>query len=442
VKSFSLAQGVLMTEYNVALLQALILYHAPYFLSEDENERASANMFLGTIVNITRQIGFFTVDLEHFETEIQVPPEPHTPNDLDLYWRRWIQLETRRRTGYLVFHLDTVSALESNIPCILSACELALIPLPAPDTVWKAETSEDWLKAVQKYRPMTLDEAMRRIFFLPTYGSFNALHEKSDTKFYNLLNETEYGPFARVSMILTLLRGIMDIGEGKRDRGDWRDLTDLWVSCSWLKPGKKMLDSSGQDLGSVTREGLRDRFAQGLEKWRQGWDFDPLCPSSTLGQMSSSVSNVSGTLSASGTSPTSTGSGSGADDEPGKFKMNYCEEGLPYYWLAQALLNILQNAPPAEPGWNTFATNGGPGGVKYAEMLKTARTFSRMGEGVGAMAALTGQGGFGGWGTGGVGAGLSGGGMGLGLGGMGGGINGYSGLAGLGGGGLRSFLNL
>lgn len=52
VKSFSLAKGVLMTEYNVALLQALILYHAPNFLSEDERERASANMFLGTIVNV------------------------------------------------------------------------------------------------------------------------------------------------------------------------------------------------------------------------------------------------------------------------------------------------------------------------------------------------------------------------------------------------------
>jgi hypothetical protein len=41
-----------MTEYNVALLQALILYHAPYFLSEDDGERACANMFLGTIVNV------------------------------------------------------------------------------------------------------------------------------------------------------------------------------------------------------------------------------------------------------------------------------------------------------------------------------------------------------------------------------------------------------
>lgn len=53
VKSFYLAKGMLMTEFNVALLQALILYHTPNFLSENERERASSNMFTGTIVNVS-----------------------------------------------------------------------------------------------------------------------------------------------------------------------------------------------------------------------------------------------------------------------------------------------------------------------------------------------------------------------------------------------------
>ena len=183
-------------------------------------------------------------------------------------WRRWIQFETRRRTAYLLHHLDTVSALESNVPCILTVCEVSNIPLPAPDTLWKAETAEDWLRAVKKYRPMTLDEAMRRMFFLPTFGAFDALHEQADTKFYNLLNESALGPFARVAMMLCLLRGIIDVGEGKRDHGDWRDLTDLWVSCSWLKPSTKMLSSNGEDLGPLTQEGLRGRFTLSLERVR------------------------------------------------------------------------------------------------------------------------------------------------------------------------------
>jgi hypothetical protein len=81
-----------------------------------------------------------------------------------------------------------------------------------------------------------------------------------------LLNQVTLGPFARVALVITLLRGIMDIGEGKRDRGDWRDLTDLWLNCNWLRPGKKMLDSQGNDLGQVSEASLRDRFASGLER--------------------------------------------------------------------------------------------------------------------------------------------------------------------------------
>ncbi|OCF33207.1 hypothetical protein I316_05252 [Kwoniella heveanensis BCC8398] len=370
VKSFSLAQGVLMTEYNVALLQSLILYHAPNFLSSNESERVMANMFLGTIVHITRQVGFYTPEADHISLKIRTPVQPFTPNELDRAWREWIQMETRRRTAYLVYQLDTVSALESNIPCILSSCELSYIPLPAPDSLWKAPTAQDWYKAVKKYHPMNLDEAMRRIFYLPTFGPFDTLHENADTKHYNLLNVTDLGPFARSAMVLTLLRGVIDIGEGKRDRGDWRDLTDLWVGCSWLRPGKRMVNQDGKDLGAITRESLRGRFAQGLQKWREGWDFDKLC--SSPGQNISRLPTES-------VSPQSAESSSPpgkSEPELPKETFNYCEDALPFYWLALALLNHLNNSPPREPGFNAFS------GIRYSDMLKSARTFTRMGEGV------------------------------------------------------------
>jgi len=63
------------------------------------------------------------------------------------------------------------------------------------------------------------------------------------------------------------------------------------------------------------------------------------------------------------------------DANPGLFckkdKLNYCEEALPFYWLAQALLNILSSVqgPQAHAGWNAFA------GLKYGDMLKSARMF-------------------------------------------------------------------
>ncbi|WVQ93879.1 hypothetical protein IAU59_000957 [Kwoniella sp. CBS 9459] len=370
VKSFSLAQGVLMTEYNVALLQSLILYHAPNFLSSNESERVMANMFLGTIVHITRQVGFFTPEAEHVSLKIRTPIQPFTPNELDRCWREWIQMETRRRTAYIVYQLDTVSALESNIPCILSSCELSYIPLPAPDYLWKAPTAQDWYKALKKYRPMNLDEAMRRIFYLPTFGAFDTLHENADTKHYNLLNITDLGPFARSAMVLTLLRGVIDIGEGKRDRGDWRDLTDLWVGCSWLRPGKRMISQDGKDLGAITRESLRGRFAQGLQKWREGWDFDKLCISP-----GANISRVP-TESVSPQSAESSSSPGKSEAELPKETLNYCEDALPFYWLALALLNHLNNSSSREPGFNAFS------GIRYSDMLKSARTFTRMGEGV------------------------------------------------------------
>lgn len=54
-----------------------------------------------------------------------------------------------------------------------------------------------------------------------------------------------------------------------------------------------------------------------------------------------------------------------------KLKLNYCEEAIPFYWLAQALLNILNSAqgPQIGSGWNAFA------GLRYGEMLKSARMF-------------------------------------------------------------------
>ncbi|WVO23677.1 uncharacterized protein IAS62_005032 [Cryptococcus decagattii] len=186
VKSFYLAKGMLMTEFNVALLQALILYHTPNFLSENERERASSNMFTGTIVNVSRQIGFFTPENDHFNSFIRLPDEPYTPNELNRCWKDWVHLESVRRTAYLVYHLDTISALEANIPCLLSPHELAYIPLPAPDTLWEAPDAETWLKAAKGYRPMTLDEAMRRTFFLPICGTFDQMHEKPDREHFQL----------------------------------------------------------------------------------------------------------------------------------------------------------------------------------------------------------------------------------------------------------------
>lgn len=91
------------------------------------------------------------------------------------------------------------------------------------------------------------------------------MHEKSDREHFQLLRQSNYGPFARTALMITLLRGIIDIGEGKRDRGNWRDLTDLWDRYTLFKPGKMMLAQDGINMGPFSRKGLKDIFRSALQ---------------------------------------------------------------------------------------------------------------------------------------------------------------------------------
>lgn len=366
VKSFSLAKGVLMSEYNVALLQALILYHAPYFLSEHEHERRQANMFLATIVNITRQIGFFSTDEDHVKPTTILPTIPFSPAELTSAWKRWVHLESRRRTAFLVYHLDTVSALESNFgPAIIHPSEVAHIPLPAPDSVWKAGSAEEWYRACQSWRPMTLDEAMRRTFDLPSSGPLDEA-PKGLALDPNLLQDGEYGAFARTAIIMTLLRGIMDLGEGRRSHGDWRDLTDLWISANHLRPSKVCLSADGFPIGQCSPEALRARFSLGLQRWRAGWDADPSCvqqATSPAPSIPTPAASTPGTVSDTGSSI------------KGAPRPVYCEEALPFYVLANSLMEVLAGQPPTpQPGFNAFSN------VKYDQMLNASRILARAGE--------------------------------------------------------------
>ena len=263
---------------------------------------------------------------------------------------------------------------------------MGTMPLPAPDSLWKARSADAWVKAARNYRSMTMDEAMRRVFFLPTFGPFDELHEQADTRHYNLLNTTELGPFARTAIVQTILRGIIDIGEGKRTHGDWRDLTDLWISCTWLRPGRKIVDMEGKDIGEVSPQSLRDRFVKALELWRQGWDFDPTCPNPAVETVCTSPQSLNSIKS----DGSGGGSGISSASSEARTKLFYCEEAIPFYWLAQGLLGILHNTPSNAPGWVAFGspqTHEGLTQVSYREMLRSARLFTRMGEGISAAAA-------------------------------------------------------
>lgn len=91
------------------------------------------------------------------------------------------------------------------------------------------------------------------------------MHEKSDREHFQLLRQSNYGPFARTALMITLLRGIIDIGEGRRDRGNWRDLTDLWNRYTSFKPGKMMLAQDGINMEPLSRKDLKDISRSALQ---------------------------------------------------------------------------------------------------------------------------------------------------------------------------------
>ncbi|XAO26396.1 hypothetical protein I312_105233 [Cryptococcus bacillisporus CA1280] len=213
--------------------------------------------------------------------------------------------------------------------------------------------------------------SMRRTLFLPICGKFDQMHEKSDREHFQLLRQSNYGPFARTALMITLLRGIIDIGEGKRDRGNWRDLTDLWDRYTLFKPGKMMLAQDGINMGPFSRKGLKDIFRSALQTWREGWDCDSRCAPPTMTHM-----NIRSTV----TRPESSWSEGSLDapeeEEMLKTTINYCEDALPLYWLAQTLQDLLVSDSSQLAGTNIFSN------LRYNNMLKAARIFARTGEGL------------------------------------------------------------
>lgn len=165
---------------------------------------------------------------------------------LDSQWHYWIRLETRRRTAFVVYILDTLAFLEFGTRPSITQPDIASLPVPASDNLWNAPNKEAWALAVQSYTPMTVDEAMRRVFFLPECGVFDAHHAESGQRYYQLLNQYEFGPFARVVMIVTLLHGVLDIGEGKRDINSKSQLREAWLTC--MIPDKPHEDSEASVL--------------------------------------------------------------------------------------------------------------------------------------------------------------------------------------------------
>lgn len=153
----------------------------------------------------------------------------------------------RCRTAWIVYVLDTVASLETGCPRLISALELADFPLPAPDTIWLAPDAVAWAQAVvgTPSYGKTLAHGLSLLFTPPGEEETACLR---DAKWQS-------GPFFWLCLVLTITREIVELGEGKR-----RAMAgDALRWATW-----------------ASDDGMPAEIAAALERWRRGWDFDPL----------------------------------------------------------------------------------------------------------------------------------------------------------------------
>jgi hypothetical protein len=165
-------------------------------------------------------------------------------DDVESEWQRWIRREGCRRyvivqaafysftlsdllsfasrTSWLIYFLETVAAFENMRAPLVGACDVKHLPIPVAPSTWKATTSRAWasLMPPPPAIPFTLDSVMDKLF------DFSVTSADGSPAPPCFLDVYELGPFARLVMIVTLTRGIIEFGEGKQMGGY---LVSRWI---------------------------------------------------------------------------------------------------------------------------------------------------------------------------------------------------------------------
>jgi len=423
------SKGKHLSQYNVGLLQALLLYAAPLLLAPQLSQRQEGYVRIGVIINSAKHVDVFNPKEAHYKLSpgLAIGDDYFSISEpaLETAWRDWVKQETIRRLAWMLYMFDTLCSLESGIPTSISPTELAAMPLPASDTVWRAQSAAEWQQSLMAYQPATLEDCLVGLFKVKSWTVYGGPAPEAFTDSPDktcILDRTDFGMFARYMMILTLLRGILDIGHGKRPTGDWRAVTELWDDSPEDKPAPEGL---GDPHAALTLAEVVDLYGVALHRWRRGWDFDPLCdapavealkyqayvkkemedksspdqstPDLTPGAKPDGVkTDSSGWTPGLAATPTFSGDDAILEvmNKPKKGILFY-EEALPLYWLSQALHSILAGDKGVlatrrkEDGTVPFGIEARAAawmdrfaGIDVAKMLQSARVFTRLGEGI------------------------------------------------------------
>ncbi|CDZ96249.1 FOG: Zn-finger [Phaffia rhodozyma] len=385
VKSFCRSTGNLFTDYNIGLVQALIMYNAPAALSDSLVQRMAAHMNFGSLANIARQVGIF--DASNGQTKT-TPIYDWEDRSVDLSWKKWVKSEGIRRTAWVLYILDSICSIETGCPRLVASVDLSEFPLPSPDSIWEAPTASSWAEACSKFSNSehVFEKQMRSIY--NTSSGSEPVSENHSA-----------GPFSWLIVILTLTRELIDLGEGKpRDK-----------ACPWI--------------GNVGDDILKEEISKALVRWETRWWPDSLCgpapsifyedegedvdhrPNNTTydscidlddspSDSPSSSTNTrdttrerTGSSSFDGTSCSNPGSSAASSVSSKGSRLPYadvlfCRDALPFFWFCKILLGVLDEHQASiasddgswfVPGFNVFKSRE----IDYRAALESARKFSR-----------------------------------------------------------------
>lgn len=365
---------------KVPVVQAMMLFQTNNFLSSDATTRAIASISHGSVVSMARKAGFYDPEAKHVPRDIRYTPEEvvrstvfgadnlcfgfsflpsYIPNctDEEKVWRQWCDYEGRRRTAFLIFLMDTVASLDAGLPALVELEELEHLPLPSPDTIWRASNAEAFRTALASYDGPTFGEAMKDL--LRTDDS-----EASETgsKAPEPTGEQEcspghcisgaHGPFARLVIILPILRGIVHLLQGRAEKAAKPSPLEPWL------PDRDYAASQCRD-GSVDNDWQVELFKRALSRWRKAWDEDESClhassPAAQAKAASQSPNGSGSDNSSEQSKPADVRASSSPASGPATPLFTsktasgatpLCEDALPFYWLCHVLLGHATSRP-------------------------------------------------------------------------------------------------
>ncbi|CDS01350.1 hypothetical protein [Sporisorium scitamineum] len=391
-----------------SVVQALMLFQGNNFLSSDATTRMVAGVSHGTVVTLARQAGFFDPDAEHaqrgapsaedvmqqvlFESVDMcfsysfLPSYGDDKEEGDQVWRRWAELEGRRRSAFVIYTIDTVAHLDAAVPTLLATKEVAHLPLPSPDHIWRAPTASSWNTALAKHDGLTLDEALQQLLSAEPGNS--------------LLQETPgqpslygaHGPFARLVMVLALLRGIIEMLEGRATRVAKPSSLNRWMKRAGAP-------SNGSATASDAQVGL---YKKALVRWRKAWDQDPTCRFASAKKPKTEQEDMD--VTEDGRVNWIASAAAGKHDWPEELQRTLftpltasgatplSNDALPLYWLAHVLVthaasnqrlplrNIEGRMGASSKNGGYAVVSGGPEMPDFRAMLQFAKNFVTRGE--------------------------------------------------------------